>query len=140
MSSETNTFEKILKDNGYSVTKARETVFKLLLSPEPQSISQLLKKANDEINRVSVYRSIELFERLGIVHRLQVGWKYKLELSDQFVGHHHHLTCLGCGEIIDIEDEKHIEEFISQVVERYEFKLRRHQFEIDGYCKGCRDS
>ena len=137
MSSETITFENILKDNGYNITKARKTVFKLLLHPEPQSISQLLKKANGEVNRVSVYRSIELFERLGIVHRLQVGWKYKLELSDQFVGHHHHLTCLGCGKIIDIEDEKHIEDFIHEVADQFEFKLRRHQFEIDGYCKDC---
>lgn len=130
-------FRQMLADNSYKVTKAREATFKLLISPEPQSISAILTKAKDTVDRVSVYRNIELFEKLGIVHRIYIGWKYKLELSDQFIAHHHHLVCLGCGKIIDIEDEKHIDEFIHEVSEQYGFKPRRHQFEVDGYCRDC---
>lgn len=134
---DTKLVQKLLTDNGYRVTQARQKTFELLVSPEPQSMRQILAKAHGSIDRVSVYRSVELFEKLGIVHRIYVGWKYKLELSDDFVSHHHHLSCLSCGKIIDIEDEKHIDEFIASVAKKFDFTPRRHQFEIDGYCASC---
>lgn len=131
-------FKKILADGGYRLTDARETTFRLLVSSEPQSISQILARAHGKVDRVSVYRNIELFEKLGIVHRIYSGWKYKLELSDEFVAHHHHLSCLECGKVIDIEDEKHIDEFIERVAARSGFTPRRHLFEVDGHCADCK--
>lgn len=131
-------FQKILTTHSCRVTKTREDIFALLMSPEPQSVRDLLEKSSGSIDRVSLYRNLELFEKLGIVHRIYIGWKYKLELSDQFISHHHHLSCLKCGSVIDIEDEKHIEEFITQISSKFDFVPRRHQFEIDGYCKNCR--
>lgn len=130
-------FRRILTDNGYRITEAREATFKLLISPEPQSMREIIAKAGGKVDRVSIYRSIELFEKLGIVYRIYIGWKYKLELSDEFIAHHHHLSCLGCGKIIDIEDEQHIDEFIESVASKVGFKPRRHQFEVDGYCGDC---
>lgn len=130
--------KSILAKNGYSLTQAREQTFKLLLSPEPQSMAELLAKAKGSIDRVSVYRNVDVFEKIGIVHRIYIGWKYKLELSDQFVGHHHHFSCLNCGKMIDIEDGAAIENFVSTMSEKFAFTPRRHQFEIDGYCKDCR--
>ncbi len=133
-----NNFREIVRSNGYRLSAAREATFKLLVSSEPQSMSEILTKATGSIDRVSVYRNIELLEKLGIVHRIYVGWKYKLELSDEFMSHYHHLSCLKCGKVIDIEDEMHIGIFIDEVAARFGFKARRHQFEIDGYCRSCR--
>lgn len=130
-------FRQIITSNGYRLTDARVATFKLLLSPEPQSMSQILANAKGNVDRVSVYRSIDIFEKLGIVNRIYVGWKYKLELSDDFIEHHHHLSCLICGKITDIEDEKHIDEFIEGVAKKVGFIPRRHLFEVDGYCKSC---
>jgi Fe2+ or Zn2+ uptake regulation protein len=138
MSSDTAQLRDILAAHSYHATRARQATFQLLQSHDPQSISEILAKAKGVVDRVSVYRNIELFERLGIVNRIYVGWKYKLELSDQFVAHHHHLSCLQCGRIIDIEDEAHIDDFIKQLTDTFGFQPRRHQFEIDGYCKDCR--
>lgn len=129
--------QDILKEQGYSCTKTRYAVFNLLVHPEPQSMAELLKKAGKSLDRVTIYRTIDLFEKLGIVQKIYIGWKYKLELSDQFMPHHHHLTCLGCGLIIDIEDETHIDEFIGQVASRYGFTPKSHQFEVSGYCTEC---
>lgn len=131
-------FKEILASNNSHFTRARAATFELLFSPEPQSIKEILAKAKGRADRVSVYRNIDLFEKLGIVHRVYVGWKYKLELSDQFIAHHHHLSCRGCGKVIDIEDEQHIEEFIQEVSGKFGFKPLRHQFEIEGYCKECK--
>lgn len=130
-------FTRILANNGYRLTAARQKTFQLLANPEPQSIRDILVKADGAVDRVSVYRNIELFEKLGIVHRIYIGWKYKLELSDAFVAHHHHLSCLRCGTVIDIEDEQHIDDFIHNIADKFGFAPRRHQFEIDGYCKQC---
>ena len=133
-----NNFRQIITSNGYRLTRAREATFRLLVSSEPQSVAKILAKAKGTVDRVSVYRNLELFEKLGIVHRVYIGWKYKIELSDEFVKHHHHLSCLGCGKIIDIEDESHIDEFIEHVAARADFAPRRHIFEVDGYCRDCK--
>lgn len=137
-SDEITKLKQILADNGYSLTRAREQTFKLLLSPEPQSMNELLNKAKGSVDRVSVYRNIDVFEKVGIVHRIYIGWKYKLELSDQFIGHHHHFSCLKCGRTIDIEEGADIESFVKSVAQKFNFEPRRHQFEIDGYCNNCR--
>jgi Fur family zinc uptake transcriptional regulator len=130
-------FKKILSEHGYRLTQARLLTFKLLINAEPQAVSEILAKSKGLVDRASIYRNIELFEKLGIIHRIYVGWKYKLELSDEFVSHHHHLSCLKCGMIIDIEDEKHIDEFIVTLANKFSFAPRRHLFEVDGYCKNC---
>lgn len=133
-------FEAILKKNNNHLTKARLVTFSLLFSPQPQTIQQIQAKAKGKIDRVSVYRNIELFEKLGIVQRSYVGWKYKLELSDKFLEHHHHLNCLNCGRIIDVTDEEAIEKFIDYLADEFDFKPIRHHFEVDGYCSNCRNS
>jgi Fur family transcriptional regulator, ferric uptake regulator len=130
-------FRQILTRSSQSATKARLYIFGLLLGGQPQSMKQLIEKAAGEVDRVSIYRNIELFERLGIVKKVYIGWKYKVELSDMFTSHHHHLLCLGCGKVVDIEDEKHIESFIEGVAKEQGFTVRSHQFEIEGYCQDC---
>lgn len=131
-------FKQLLIANNRHVTKSRTTVFELLDQNQPQSIRDILKLSKGSVDRVSLYRNIDLFEKLGIVHRVYIGWKYKLELTDHFVAHHHHLSCLNCGKVIDIEDEGNISSFIHHVVTKYDFTPVRHQFEIEGYCKTCK--
>lgn len=135
-----NQLATALRTAGYSLTKPRKIVFQLLQQPEPQSIAALIARAEGSIDRVSVYRTVQLFEALNIVRRIYGGWKYKLELTDQYMQHHHHLTCLGCGRIIDIKDEEPVERFIQQMAHRYGFVPRSHQFEVDGYCQACAQS
>lgn len=130
-------FRRILAEHSYSATKARLYVFQLLIHQQPQSMSQLIERAAGQVDRVSIYRNIELFERLSIVKKVYIGWKYKVELSDVFTTHHHHLLCLGCGKVVDIEDERHIEAFIQRVAREQGFTVSGHQFEIEGYCQLC---
>lgn len=137
-SNEITKFEEILSNNDLKVTMARKATFKLLLSDEPQSMNQLIKKGSGTVDRVSIYRNIDLFEKLGIVKRLNIGWKYKLELTDKFLSHHHHLICMKCEKVIDIEDEQHINHFINEVSKKSSFSPLRHQFEIEGYCSSCK--
>ena len=100
-------------------------------------MSGLMARGRGRFDRASLYRTIKLFETLGIVNRVPDGWKYKLELSDLFSVHHHHLSCLKCGLIIDIDDDQALEAQISQLAGRYQFAPSRHQLEIQGYCQKC---
>lgn len=130
-------FKKMLANGKASYTKSRELVFVALNSPEPQSMNQLLERLKGKVDKTSVYRSVELFEELGLIRRVNIGWKYKLELSDQFLDHHHHLNCLSCGKSIDIQDETHIDQFIDKISSKHNFLAKGHHFEIDGYCSDC---
>jgi Fur family transcriptional regulator, ferric uptake regulator len=126
----------ILKDNGYSVTQQRLYVFKLLEGKEQLSMNELYTLARSKLDRASVYRTVALFERLGIAQRVNIGWKYKIELSDRFAEHHHHLTCLNCHKVIPISEQE-LESFIKGLSERYQFNPIDHQVEVQGYCKAC---
>jgi len=90
-----------------------------------------------QIDRASVYRNIALFEQLGIVQRLQAGWKYKLELAGSFHEHHHHATCLNCGRAIDLPEDALLETRLHTLAKQYHFQVRRHQIELQGLCGQC---
>lgn len=99
-------------------------------------MGELIKNCPDS-DRVSVYRCIEVFEKIGVVHRIQNGWKYKLELGDVFKPHHHHMTCIVCGTSIEIKEPKSLHDEIHSLSKNYSFKPTRHSFEIEGYCQNC---
>lgn len=99
-------------------------------------MQQLIEQCS-AIDRASVYRIVALFERLDIVQRLQTGWKYKIELSDAFHDHHHHATCLRCGNTIALAEDHTLERLLHRVAELHRFRLHSHQLELQGYCQSC---
>jgi Fur family transcriptional regulator, ferric uptake regulator len=137
MVAEIPTIATVLRDNGCSVTQTRQNVFNALADSEPITMAQLNSKVGEEIDRVSVYRTIDLFEKLGIVNRLQIGWKYKLELSDLFTEHHHHVTCIQCGNVLSIEENDVLEAGIKAVATASGFTIQNHSLEIRGWCRVC---
>lgn len=128
----------VLKENGLSVTKQRRLVFELLENQEPMSMHELYELSKKYVDRASLYRIIAAYEKLGIVTRVTIGWKYKIELSDKFAEHHHHLTCLQCHEVISINEDE-LEAVINQLASGKKFKPVEHQIEIQGYCERCQN-
>ena len=90
-----------------------------------------------KVDRASVYRNIALFEHLGIVQRLQIGWKYKLELSDNFNHHHHHMTCVRCNQTTALPEDQQLESRLQQLARTRGFAPQDHQIEIRGLCQNC---
>jgi len=126
----------ILKAEGSSLTAARRTVFEALLHQEPLTMHQLVERCPG-IDRASAYRTVALFERVGIVQRLQTGWKYKLELADIFHDHHHHATCLRCGRTAILPEDTAVEQRLRQLAKQLGFRSSKHQVELQGYCAEC---
>lgn len=130
--------EQTLRKHGYSLTKPRQAVFDILKNHGPLATQSIITSLAKSVNRASVYRTIALFENLGIVQRLQFGWKYNLELSDAFQRHHHHFLCVICNQIFTIKESPRLEHQISALVLRLGFKPTSHQLEIQGKCKACK--
>jgi len=136
MSNSLEILRETLKDKGFSLTQPRKIVFEALQHQEPRSMREVVASCI-QIDRASVYRTIALFEQLGIVQRLQVGWKYRLELSDAFHEHHHHMHCVHCGQTTALPEDRALEERLHNMAAAHSFTLQSHQLELSGLCKKC---
>jgi len=125
----------LLKEQGFSATKTRMSVLGALLGLQPASMRQLIAALPD-VDRATVYRTVDLFVDLGIAKKVYTGLKYRVELGDDFQAHHHHLTCLRCGSVTDVHTPE-IEYAIEQTAGNNGFRPIRHDLEIAGYCAQC---
>lgn len=128
--------EKILKENGRSVTRQRLMVFNVLREIDQPITTVELAKKLPGLDKVSVYRTVELFENIGLIHRIWHGFKSKVELSEAFSPHHHHFTCVKCGKIIGLKSDK-LERDLAEFESEHGFKLTHHSVELSGYCTDC---
>lgn len=136
MSLENISLISVLQANNHSITNPRQVVFGLLERKGPLTMHELTDALQHTVNRATIYRTIELFEKLGIVKRLQIGWKYKLELSQTF-SHHHHLSCLTCNKVVKFEESQALLASIYSVASDNNFSIQDHLLEIRGICPGC---
>ena len=133
-------FKTTLNTQAYSLTKTRQLVFTVLQNKEPQTMAEVIAACRNQADRASIYRTIGLFEKLGIVQRLPIGWKYKLELSDRYHYHHHHLTCSKCGRTFALPADTQLEQRLQALAHGQAFQMQGHQLEIQGLCKTCQKS
>ncbi len=137
MSRSEDGISQVLQARGLNITHPRIALFKLLEEGKPLSVSEIYHELAGEVDRASVYRAINLFVDLGVAHKINLGWKYKIELSDAFVEHHHHFTCAKCHKVIAL-NEAELESFIDRLARRYKFSATAHQIEIQGLCEKCK--
>lgn len=131
--------DQLFRASGHRLTKPRREVFALLESAdEPLSIGQLTRKLAP-MDRSSVYRSLALFDQLGIIEIIHVGWKKRYELAGPFKPHHHHLQCDVCGKLVAI-DSPRLEEMINATALADGYVLTSHHIELNGVCKNCREA
>lgn len=119
------------------LTKPRRQVFTYLKNTDkPQSAAKIARHC-DGSDRTSVYRTLDLFVRLGIANAVPIGWKRRYELAEPFSAHHHHLSCSVCGALIDVHSPK-LEDAMATVAAEHGFSVQSHTFEIRGVCARCR--
>jgi Fur family ferric uptake transcriptional regulator len=129
----------ILSKHGHSLTMPRITVFNALINAsEPKTITELAAEVND-IDKVSVYRTLHMFSEIGIVHRVWNGFKSKIELSEEFSPHHHHFTCVKCGTVTTLKSDK-LETSLHEMEVDLDFELTQHSVELSGYCANCKEN
>lgn len=126
-----------LSESGLRVTKQRRAMLEALAKAEnPFSAEEVHGQLTEaRCDLVTVYRSLEQFERVGVV---QLGVREngtKVYCLSHGHGHHHHLTCRSCGHTERI-DMCMGEEF-EKVGESFGFTELNHVMELFGKCPDC---
>ena len=141
MKNQVNVLTDLLETEGYRLTVARQVIAETMVSSgghcSADELVDLVRKRSPGVGRMTVYRTLELFCRLGIVRPFYPGaGAAHYVLMDG--GHHHHLICSACGQIIEVDDcvlEQITEKSIG---ERYNFDVQGHLLEFYGKCDQCR--
>lgn len=131
-------FTQTLKKNRLSVTQERLKLFAVLDDQDrPLTMNQLINACSPTLDRSTVYRTVDIFEKIGVAIRVYSGWKYRIELSEVFSSHHHHITCIRCGKIIPFEESVGFERELQYIQQKYAFNITSHTLELKGLCKTC---
>lgn len=131
--------ESILRDAGQSVTKPRRAVFDTLSHADEPLKNGDIARRTPSVDRASVYRTLELFTKLGITSTTIRGWTPFTELAEPFKPHHHHMICDQCGRVEEIASDT-LEDVLTLVANRHEFTLKAHTVELSGICITCKDT
>ncbi len=107
----------------------------------PLSLPEVLA-ADEQLSQSSAYRNLDVLERSGVIRRLATGGEYAyFELSEPLLGHHHHLICVDCGSVTDVELDDHVERAVDdalhEVAAKARFQPLRHSLDLHGHCAAC---
>ena len=123
-----------LKDHNLKLTLQRKAVLEcFLLGPRRLGVYEvhsLLKKTS---GLPTVYRILDEFENAGVLVRVQDdSRKLFYSLCTCPDEHHHHMVCVGCGKVDEVEGcgFEHRKKING-------FKVLRHFIQIDGLCPKC---
>ena len=96
-----------LKSAGFRLTPQRKAILEAFYAePEhltPQQVFGRLEDSVPSLSLATVYNTLELFEDVGLVNRINAhdGQTY----FDPTIEPHHHAVCDSCGEIFDVHLE-----------------------------------
>lgn len=133
---------RTLADAGYRASAAREEVIRAIAdvgcSVTAREIADLLRERDSGVGLASIYRALDLLDRLGLVKRFEVGEGVaRFEPAHPGGDHHHHLVCDSCGAVEPFEDDA-LERAIHGVSGRTEFAIAAHDVTLRGECPSCR--
>lgn len=135
--------KEALQEAQYKLTPQREVTVKVLLENERDHLSaeDVFLKVKDkypEIGLATVYRTLELLSELKILDKINFGdGVSRYDLRKEGAKHfHHHLVCMECGAVEEIEDD--LLEDVEKIVEKeYNFKVLDHRLTFHGICGNC---
>ena len=97
---------------------------------------------DEDLPQSSVYRNLAVLEVAGVVVKvLTNGDRAAFELAEELKGHHHHLVCVQCGLVLDIDVPNEVEQMldtgVADLVSQAGFVLVGHRLDLLGRCKNC---
>jgi Fur family ferric uptake transcriptional regulator len=129
-----------LSEKGYRLTPQRLMILSAMESSHEhisaEEIYAQVAAKYPHVNISTVYRTLELLKRLGMVYEIDLG-EGRIRYHAEESGHHHHLVCQDCGEVIDI-DESTLSSLRNILLRDYNFRAELRHVAIFGLCEKCR--
>jgi Fur family ferric uptake transcriptional regulator len=136
-------FKILLNQEGFRFTQQRQKILDVLKTvPEGEHLSaeqiyQQLSAQGEAIGISTIYRALHLLVSLGLVRELALSEDRKYyELNAPFMGEHHHLVCVQCGQIREFQDSLISDVGHSEAALRG-FDLLTCQFTLYVLCPDC---
>jgi Fe2+ or Zn2+ uptake regulation protein len=128
-----------LRRSGHRVTPQRLVIHRLLCEQaRHMTAEQVLRAVESRLPGTSlptVYATLELFERLGVVRRIEAGAGGAL--FDPRTDPHHHAVCRECGAVQDLDAPLELRPLLS-AAQRAGFTPSRVDALMSGHCADCR--
>jgi len=133
-----------LSVNGYRQTAPRQAVVEILADSlrvlNPQEAYDLARENYPRLGLVTVYRTIEKLEELGLVQRVHQPSGCQGFVA-AFEGHQHLLICQGCG-LVEFFDGSHaeIDGLMGRVEAQSGYEIHGHWLQLFGLCASCQEA
>jgi len=132
-----------LNEKGWRLTPQRETIlhiFQELPRGDHLSAEDLyhrLESLGEPISLSTIYRSLKLLSRMGILRELELGEGHKhYELNQPHPNHHDHLICVRCNKTIEFKNDA-ILKIGTKTAEKEGYQLLDCQLIIHAICPVC---
>lgn len=140
--SDTSTIDRELSERlrarGQRVTSQRLVINRVLRARDQHvTADEVLHAVNPTLPGTSlptVYATLELFEQLGIVRRVNAGTA--AVLFDSRTAEHQHVVCRGCGAVADLDVALDIAPALA-AARAAGFEPARAALVVDGVCARC---
>ncbi len=129
----------LLRQQGYKLTPQRRAVIRTVASSDdhltPTALHEKLRREYPAIGLVTVYRTLEIMARLGLVCQVHAGGCRSYTISAR--ERHHHLICSGCGRVVDFVGYN-LDELKQRLSRETGFEIGDYLLEFVGLCPQCR--
>ena len=129
----------LLQDSGYRVTGPRRAIVDLLAGSDhalgPIQVYDLGREQYPGLGLVTVYRTLEKLEELGLVQRVHLpdGCHRYLRANQ---GHQHLLLCTGCG-LVETFSGDDLGALTGRVAGETGYQINEHWLQLFGLCPAC---
>ena len=129
-----------LRRRSRRITGPRQAILEILRRhPHPLTNREILAAMpKGRCDLATIYRAMHLLQDVGMVKRFDFGdGTARFELvGEGDNGHHHHLICTRCAEVVEI-DECFLPKIESRIAAQNGFKAVTHKLEFFGICPAC---
>lgn len=138
MADETGSMVEALRRAGHRITLQRRMISRVLAESagEHLTAADIVERVGEEgLDLSTVYRTLEVFEELGLVHHVHLGHGPGIfHLSER--SDHHHLMCEVCGQVADLPLDA-LESGFGEIIRFYGFVPDGLHFAILGRHVDC---
>ena len=131
--------EKLCREASIPCTIQRRALLEAVLDrddhPTANQVFEAVRVQNPRISRATVHRNLETLSEMGVITKTcHTGGVARY---DARVDIHHHLICLRCNSVVDIDD-KNLSSLTIPDTSAFGFEVSDFRVQLRGICRDCR--